>query len=204
MGGQQERRVECDRGGEDSGDGPALRDASAHRAQRVGRGGGPAAGRDGQFGSRASHDWLGARHLPGPDANHESDRERSVRAQRDDCRCDQKDRRARHYAAYLGSALRRQRAQSYRSSEGAPRRRRGERCDPDCGSCSARRTRQAAALGARFRRSTRSEAEATRTRPNRDGHRTLLCDGSRQAMGSNRARVARDGRRRRSAGVERA
>ncbi len=111
---------------------------------------------------------------------------------------------ARHDAAYLGSALRRQRAQSYRSSDGAARRRRGERRDSDCGSCGARRTRQAAALGARFHRSARSEAEATRTRPNRDGHRALLCDGSRQAMGSSRARVARDGRRRRARGVERA
>ena len=40
----------------------------------------------------------------------------------DDCRCDQKDRRERHHAAYLGTAFRRQRAQPYRSSDGIARR----------------------------------------------------------------------------------
>ena len=48
-------------------------------------------------------------------------------------------------------------------------------------------------------RSARGEAAADRARPDRDGHRTLLRDGSRQTMGAYRARLARDGRWRRLA-----
>ena len=64
------------------------------------------------------------------------------------------------------------------------------------GACGARWARQAAALRAAVHRSARSEAEGTRTRPYRDGNRALLRDGSRQALGSSRARLARlrDGR----------
>src|SRR5208337_4786756 len=68
VGNQQERCVKCDRRGEDSRDEPALRDAGANRTRRVGRGGGTAAGRDGQFRSRASHHRCGPRDLPGFDA----------------------------------------------------------------------------------------------------------------------------------------
>ncbi len=71
-------RVKCDRCGEDARDEPTLRDAGAYRTRRIGRGGRPAAGRDGQLRSRASHHRRGPRDLPGRDAHHESDREREL------------------------------------------------------------------------------------------------------------------------------
>ena len=60
----------------------------------------------------------------------------------------------------------------------------------DCGARGPRWARQAAALRAAIHRSSRGEAEGTRARPYRHRQRTLLCDGSRQAMGSGRARMA--------------
>ena len=58
----------------------------------------------------------------------------------------------------------------------------------------ARRPRHAAAVGARVRRATsrRRLADGPPGRPDRDGRRPLLRDGSRPALGADRARLRRD------------
>ncbi len=185
-----------DRDGADAHYGSSVQHAGAYRDRGLGRGGRPGARRDGELRGRPSDDRRGTRDLPGRDAHLQGDRNRGLRAQRNPARCDSPRARQRPHASSMGPALRRQRAQPYRSSL-RPSRTCGRRGSArHRGARGARRARHAAALGAGVRRRAGGKAQGARMRQGGDGQRTLLCDGSRQAMGARGACLARDRARR--------
>ena len=176
-------------------DGSPVQNPGAYRNRRVGRGGRAAARHHGQFRGRPSDHRRRPRDLPGRDAHHQGDRERApfsrnpalldaIRNARDGHTLHlwgllsdgSVHSHIDHLIALLELAAKKAPARSpcMRSSMGATSRR-------------ARRCRSSIALEAKLKELGRGT--------HRDRQRTLLCDGSRQAMGPGRARMAQHRRR---------
>ena len=140
-------------------------------------------GPDGQFRGRPSQHRRRARRDAGPAADRRRDRERRDREAAGAARPDRVPQGQRRHLPPDGPGFAGRRAFASGSC-GRPRQNSGRRRRADAGACLDRRPRYAAAIGRRRHRAAcGSVAEVD---PDRDGVRTLLCDGPRQALGARR------------------
>ena len=163
-----------------------MGEVPAHHPHRVGRGGRPARGPDGQQRGRPSQPGRGRDRQAGPAADRRGDRGRLVRRERDAAR-----RLRRRTSPPPGARLGRRRARVDGPPQGADRagrqsrgRRRG---DPRL----HRRSGHQPRLGRGLHRGGRGLGRGA----DRHGQRSLLRNGPRQARGANAARPRRAGRR---------